>query len=285
MHSESGANRRVDTSILGLPLPLSGRTSLFAILGDPIAQAGSPIFFNTAFRKRNWPAVLVPMQVSAPELPASLQGLRTIANLRGLVLTTPHKTAALQWIDSVGPEGSLVRSINAIRCDTNGRWHGENFDGLGCVAGLTSAGHNLTGKRILIVGAGGAGRAIASAVAREAPAVLRLNDVDTARANSICACLELANVGLAIETGPPDPEGFDVAINCTPLGMKDRPGCAIDPARLGDGTLVVDLVVEPEMTSLLVAAKARGCVVQPGLRTLEGQVDALCSFFEGKDRG
>lgn len=283
MRSESGATGRLEPPVPGLPLPLTGRTSLFAILGDPIAQAGSPILFNTAFQQRGWPSVLVPMLVTAQDLTEVLQGLRQIGNLRGLLLTTPHKTEALELVECLGWEARLVRSINAIRCDKDGRWHGENFDGLGCVEGLKAAGHHLKSQRVLIVGTGGAGRAVAAAVARETPALLRLNDADAKRAEATCADLASAFAGLVIETGPPDPEGFGVVINCTPLGMKDTPGMAVEPARLAAGTVVADLVIEPETTALLAAAIARGCLIQPGLRTLEGQVNAVCAFFEGEE--
>lgn len=283
MRSEGATTGKSDTPLPGLPLPLTGRTALYAILGDPIAQVGSPGLFNAAFRKRGWSAVLVPMHVAAQDLAAVLAGLRRIANLRGLILTTPHKTAGLGYVDSHGPQARLARSINAIRCGHDGRWHGENFDGLGCVAGLRAAGHELSGRKVLVVGTGGAGRAVAAAVAHQSPALLHLQDVDISRAEATRADLAKAFAGLAIEIGPADLEGFSVVINCTPLGMANTPGKAIDPTGLTAHTLVADLVIEPEMTALLIAAAAKGCVVQPGRRILEGQVDAVCAFFEGAD--
>jgi shikimate dehydrogenase len=285
MPSESATTGSPSAAAPGLPLPLSGRTDLYAILGDPIAQAGSPVLFNSAFRRRGWPAVLVPMQVPATGLAAALKGLRQVANLRGLVLTTPHKAAALAHVDGLGPESLLVRSVNAIRCTTDGRWLGDNFDGRGLVEGLRRAGHRLQGRHILVVGTGGAGRAVAAALARREPARLRLCDRDAERAAAAARDLAAAVPGLAIDTGGPDPVGFDTVINCTPLGMAKVPGSAVDPTRLAPGTLVADLVIEPEMTTLLTAARARGCLVHPGWRTLEGQVDAVCDFFAGADHG
>ena len=285
MLSAAAMTRNPDPDPPGLPLALTGRTSLFAILGDPIAQAGSPILFNSAFRQRGWPAVLVPMLVTAEALATTLRGLRHIGNLRGLVLTTPHKTAALDLVDSLGPDAKLAGSINAIHCGRNGHWHGANFDGLGCLRGLKSAGHHVAGKRVLIVGTGGVGRAVAVAIAREEPAHLRLHDSDGARAAQFSAAIRTAFAKVRIDAGAPDPSDFDVVINCTPLGMAAHPGMAIDPEKLMPGTLVADLVVEPELTGLLQAAAAKGCIVQPGRRTLEGQVDALCAFFEGSKDG
>lgn len=279
------ASGGADAPDLGLPLPLSGRTALHAILGDPIEQAGSPGLFNAAFRARGWPAVLVPMHVMADDLAVVLAGLRRIGNLRGLVLTTPHKTAALGLVDSIGPEARLVGSVNAIRCGRDGLWHGENFDGLGCVTAIRAAGCSLPGRKVLVVGTGGAGRAVAAAVARGGPGALRLNDIDGVRAAAIRAELAAAFPGVAIETGAADPSGFDVVINCTPQGMAGKPGTPVETGRLDKDTLVADLVVEPVMTGLLEAAAARGCRVLPGIRTLEGQVDAVCAFFEGAGDG
>ena len=285
MHSADAMTGGTDHPGPGLPLPLTGRTSLYAILGDPIAQVGSPALFNAAFRARRWEAALVPMHVKATGLMTVLAGLRRIENLRGIVLTTPHKTAALDYVDEHGPEARLVGSINAIRCESGGRWYGENFDGLGCVTGIRAAGHRVEGKTVLVVGTGGAGRAVAAAIARHAPALLRLHDIDLERADTLRTSLAAAVPGILVETGSADPEGFQVVINCTPLGMATTPGTSVDPARLEQGTLVVDLVVEPIMTELLAAAAARGCPVLPGRHTLRGQVDAVCEFFEGAGDG
>ena len=111
MPSADAVTHNPEVDLPGLPLPLTGRTSIFAILGDPIAQAGSPALFNTAFRRRGWPAVLVPMQVKATDLATTLQGLRGIGNLRGLVLTTPHKVAAVRPCRQYWRRGA-ARGIN-----------------------------------------------------------------------------------------------------------------------------------------------------------------------------
>jgi shikimate dehydrogenase len=269
----------------GLPLPLTGRTSIFGIIGDPIAQAGSPALFNTAFRRRGWRAVLVPLQVKATDLPTALKGLRGIGNLRGLVLTMPHKVAAVGLVDSIGAEARLAGSINAIRCGRDGRWHGENFDGLGCLRGLQTAGHSVAGRHVLVVGSGGAGAAVAAAIAREGVSSLRLYDVDAIRAEHVCAVLRATFDAVRIAVGPPALEGIDIVINCTSVGMLGKPGMPVDVEGLVPGMVVVDLAIEPEMTELLQAASSRGCIVHPGRRTLEGQVDALCTFFEGAANG
>jgi shikimate dehydrogenase len=106
-----------------------------------------------------------------------------------------------------------------------------------------------------------------------------LHDLVRSLASRVCGDLRAAFAGLQAQSGEPDPRGYDIVINYTPIGMTCSPGLPFEITLLGPGTVVVDLVVEPEMTELLQAAAAKGCLVQPGRRTLEGQVEAVCAFF------
>jgi shikimate dehydrogenase len=262
----------------GLPPPISGETRLYMIVGDPIAQAGSPALFNAVFRRRNLPAVLVPAHVEGPSLPRFLRGLRGLKNLDGLVITVPHKIAAMDCVDRIGENGRKVGSINAIRCQADGTWAGDNFDGLGCIAGLRAAGHELRGRHLLLLGAGGAGRAVAHAFADAGAARVWVFDPDAGRCAYLADALRAAHPGLLVETGSPDPRGFDTVANCTPLGMKTQDALPVDVDRIAPGTLVVELVLRPATTRLLQVCAARGCAVQPGLGTLQGQVELILDF-------
>ena len=266
-------------AVAGLPMPLSGSTELFAIVGDPIAQAGSPIVFNTAFRQLGRQAVLVPLQVSAPSFPSFIKAMRQIQNLRGLIVTKPHKTAVTAHVDGLGPHARKARSVNAIRCGVDGAWTGENFDGVGFRTGLEAAGQELTGKRVLLVGTGGAGRAVAFAAAQAGAAGMRLFDLSHEEALRVCRDLRKEVPGFPVEVGEPDPSSFDVVVNCTPLGMLLSDPLPIDPEKLRPGSLVIDLVVDPEMTPLLQAAAEKSCRVHAGRHTLNGQINAILEFF------
>jgi shikimate dehydrogenase len=268
--------------IPGLPLPLSGTTRLYAILGDPVAQVGSPAVFNAAFRRLGAPAVLVPVHVNAERLPDLVQGLRAIRNLDGFIMTVPHKIAIVGFLDRVEANGRRVGAVNAIRIERDGEkavWVGDNFDGVGCVRGLAKAGHTLAGKSVLLVGAGGAGSAVAHALADASASRMRVVDADEGRRTSLAEGLRAHHAGLAVETGAPEPGGFDVAVNCTPLGMRDDDPLPIDPARIRRGTLVVDVVVKTPPSRLLQEAQKRGCPVQGGRAMLDGQVEAILRFF------
>ncbi|HEX8164695.1 MAG TPA: shikimate dehydrogenase [Beijerinckiaceae bacterium] len=268
--------------IPGLPLPLSGATRLYAIIGDPVAQVGSPAVFNAAFRRLGAQAVLVPMHVAAERLPDLVAGLRAIRNLDGVVATVPHKIAISGLLDRVEANGRRVGAVNAIRVERDGDravWVGDNFDGVGCVRGLAKAGHALQGRSALIVGAGGAGSAVAHALADAGVARIRVFDVDKARRERLAESLRAHHAGLTVETGAPDPEGFDVAANCTPLGMRDEDPLPIDPARLAKGALVVDVVLKTPASRLLREAERRGCRTQGGRAMLDGQVEAILQFL------
>lgn len=262
----------------GLPLPLSGNTRLYAIVGDPIAQVGSPGLFNAAFRRRGVEAVLVPLHVAPADLADLVRMFRSTRNFDGLVVTVPHKIAIAGLIDQIGPMGCRIGAVNAIR-KSDGRLVGDNFDGVGFVRGLYAKGHSLAGGRVLIIGAGGAGRAVAHAVLDEEPAHLRLFDVDEARAEAVTAELRRTAPRIDADVGAPDPSGFDVVINCTSVGMRREDPFPVTVDRLDAGTLVVDIILKPAVTPLLEEAGRRGCLTHAGAPMLEAQVDAVCEFF------
>jgi len=263
----------------GLPLPLSGKTRLYAIIGDPIAQVGSPALFNAAFRRRGAKAVLFPMHVAPSDLATVVSGVRRIRNFDGIIVTVPHKIAVMDLIDDVLPSGRRIGAVNAIRRAEDGRFIGDNFDGKGCVRALRDDGRAVNGKSVLVIGGGGAGRAVAHAIADEKPQRMRVVELDEARLADLIASVHAAHPDLPIESGPVDPEGFDVIINCTPLGMKESDPYPVDPERIAPGTFVIDVILKPATSPLIQAAEARGCPVQRGIRMLEGQVDAICDFF------
>ena len=263
----------------GLPLPLTGETRLFAILGDPIAQAGSPALFNAEFRRRSVPCVLVPMRVPPADLETAFKGLWTVANLDGLVLTVPHKIDVLRLVDELGPTARRMGAVNAVRRLPDGRLLGENFDGVGFVVGLHGRGFSNAGRSILIVGCGGAGTAIAFAVAEQRPDALHLFDVDPLRASDLARRIREAHPDLPIHAGDRDPTGMDMVVNCTSLGMKSGDALPVEVDRMDSRTVAVDIVLKPEVTPFLARAAALGCATHSGSHMLAAQVGAICDFF------
>ena len=267
----------------GLPLPLSGETRVYIIVGDPIAQVGSPLRFNTAFRRRNMIAVLIPAHVLSDGLLPLLSGLRHMRNLDGIVVTVPHKFAVLDLVDEVGVSARRIGAINAIRCQPDGTWLGDNFDGKGCLDALQADGRSVSQRKILLVGAGGAGSAVAHSMADGGACMIHISDLDDCRQRRLAESLIDAHPHLSVEVGSNDPSGFDVVVNCTPLGMRDGDPFPVDPDAIRRDALVVDVILKPHRSPFLKAAEARGCATQPGSRMLEGQIEAMLDFFTAKD--
>lgn len=258
---------------------LSGATRLYAILGDPIAQVASPRLFNSAFRRLGVDAILVPFHVAPEGLAAVLEAFRFGRNFDGLVVTVPHKIAIAALIDEVGPLGRRIGALNAIRKLPDGRLAGDNFDGLGFVRGLAGKGHALHGRRVVVIGAGGAGSAVTHAILDEGPSALGVFDVDAVRLASLLGGLRQASASVDIHAARADADGYDVIVNCTSIGMHEGDPLPLCIDRLSETALVVDIVLEPSETPLLRAAARRGCPTHAGIHMLDGQVDEICRFF------
>lgn len=265
---------------LGLPLPLTGATRVFAIVGDPIEQAGSPGLFNQAFRRHGIEAVLVPLQIPDAALPDLLATFRQSGNWDGLVVTVPHKVALGQLVDDLGPAARTMGAINAIRKTSGGRLVGDNFDGEGFLRGLEREGHTVKEKRVLIIGAGGAGRAISHAVSGAGARAISLVDRDAAKASALAAAVHAHHPGIevhGVSPGSERVEAHDVIVNCAPPAGSALP---VDLSEAASTTLVVDIVLKPAWTPFLASAAARGLATHTGIHMLSGQVEALLAFFQ-----
>lgn len=257
---------------------ITGSTRLYGLVGDPLKSAKSPELLNRVFAEQRADAVCVPFGVAADGLPAFVSGARAMRNLSGLLVTMPHKQRMLDFIDELHPTARQIGAVNIVRCDEQGRWVGAMFDGLGCVLGMQWDGHRPAGKSVLLVGAGGTGRAIAFAIAAAGARSLRICDVDERRADALAGAVAAAT-GCTTAVGPADPKGFEIVVNATALGMQPDDALPVDPQRLDPGSLVVDIVNSPEPTALYRAARARGCHAQDGRPMHEGQAVYALSFL------
>jgi len=260
---------------------IAGDTRVYAIIGDPIAQVASPLIFNSLFAERCIDAVLVPLQVPPPGLASLFDMFRTTANLNGLVVTVPHKVDALRLVDQVQPAALRIGAINAIRKEPDGRLTGGNFDGIGFVAGLVAAGHGVAGREALVVGSGGAGRAIAHALADAGVVRIGVHDADRTRADTLAGEIAAAHPALTVVRTEPRARTFDLIVNCTPCGMGPGDSLPVDLAGISRGAIVADIVLKPSTTALLREADRLGCFTQPGLPMLQMQSDAVLAFFMG----
>ncbi|MDQ0621891.1 shikimate dehydrogenase family protein [Paraburkholderia graminis] len=257
---------------------ITGKTRLYGLVGDPLTAARSPQLLNQVFAEQRVDAACVSFWVKAEHLPAFVTGARAMGNLSGLLVTMPHKQRMLKFVDELHPTARQVGALNVIRCEPDGRWIGAIFDGVGCVLGMQWEGNHPANKSVLLVGAGGAGRAIAFAVASAGASKLNIADIDERRAGDLAASVA-AETRCNARSGPPDPHGFEVVINATPLGMKVNDAMPVDPERLAPGTIVVDIINAPEPTPLRRAAHARGCRTQDGGPMHQGQAVHALRFL------
>jgi shikimate dehydrogenase len=258
---------------------VSGRTRLFGIVGHPIEQVRSPEMFTAEFIRRGHHALMVPLLVRPDDFDSVLPALMRIGNLDGIAVTLPFKARAMELADVVGANARIVGAVNALARDGDGRWRADIFDGLGCVEAFRRRGLSFAGKRVLLVGTGGAGSAIAAAVANEKPSLLRLHDLDARRAADLAARIAVAHRGLALECGAPDPDGFDILMNATPVGMLADARMPIAVSAFPASLIVFDAIVKPQTTPLVALAERCGCTVVRGGEMLAGQIALMTDFF------
>jgi shikimate dehydrogenase len=258
---------------------VSGRTHVFGILGHPIEQVRSPEMFTAEFRRRGRDAILVPLHVLPDDFDTVVPQLLRLENLGGLVFTIPYKARACTFAQSLGVQAQVVGAINALVRGVDGRWQAEIFDGLGCVEAFRRRAISFTGRRVMLLGAGGAGSAIAVAVGHERPASLRIRDVDAGRATALAAKVARANPGVAVTAGVATTEEIDILLNASPVGMLGDARLPMDVDRLPRELVVFDAIVKPERTPLLALAEASGCTTVQGREMMRGQISRMVDFF------
>lgn len=259
---------------------ISGRTLTFPIVGHPVAHVRAPVVFNRLFAEAGLNCACVALDLPAETVQAACRALLASPSVGGLLVTVPYKKALAGIADTLGDEARRTGAVNALRREADGRIHGDLLDGLGFVGGLRAAGCDPRGKRFLLAGAGGAGSAIASALAGAGASELRIFD----SAPGLAA--ELAQ-RLAPEFPATDfhaqqtaqATGTEVVINATPLGLHAGDPLPLPVEPLAPGTLVCDIIMEPQTTPLMATAAARGLPVLGGRPMLDHQSAAYLAFF------
>ena len=258
---------------------IGGRTQIIAHLGYPTESFTAPMIYNPWFAARGIDAVVMPMGVKAEDYAALLRPLFRLANIRGALVTMPHKITTAAMLDGVGAAVEIAGSCNAILKRADGSLYGEMFDGIGFTHAAKRSGFDFSGAECLIVGAGGVGSAIAAAVAAERPASISLYDIRDGVAAGLAERLGRYHPRLKIGLGGNDPAGFRLIVNATPLGMRPDDPLPFDPGRVDPGALVGDVVLGAGMTPLLQAIARRACDYLVGTDMLFEQIPAYLEFF------
>ena len=258
---------------------ISGTTTLIAHIGYPTDTFKSPLIYNPYFEKAGIDAVVVPMAVKAEDYRDFLKSIFRLTNIRGALVTMPHKVTTVALLDECSTTVKIAGSCNAILRRPDGTLLGDMFDGAGFIRGLKRKGFDFVGAACLVVGAGGVGSAIAASIAAEGPGSIALFDTRPQSSESLAARLRRHYPALRVEIRSNDPTGYDLVVNATPLGMKPDDPLPVDPARLDRKTFVGEVVLKSEMTPFLEAAAARECRFQIGTDMLFEQIPAYLEFF------
>jgi len=258
---------------------INGNTGLIAHIGYPTHAFKSPMIYNPYFEHADVNAVVVPMGCKAEHYAAFLRSIFTLENMRGALITMPHKVSTVCLLDDATPTVKIAGSCNAVRRADDGRLIGDMFDGEGFVRGVRRKGCKLEGARALIVGCGGVGSAIAASLAAAGVAWLSLFDARAESAQGLKARLTTHYPRLEVTTGSNDPAGYDLVVNATPMGMNDGDPLPVDVARIAPETFVGEVVMKTEMTAFLKSVQARGCRFQVGSDMLFEQIPAYLEFF------
>ena len=258
---------------------ITGATRLYAIVGDPIAQAKSPEVFSARFAAAGIDAVMVPVHVPAARFDSIVPALMEIANLDGLLATVPFKARMTAFATRVGATVECIGALNALRREADGSWTGEMFDGAGFVRAAKRKQQRVLSRRVALFGAGGAGSAIACALAEAGVRSIHVIDVDASRAQALVARLSRAFASCAFEVASTPPHDVDMVVNASPVGMRREDGLPGPIGELTAGTLVGDVVIVDEPTALIRDATRCGCHFVDGRDMHAGQVDAIVDFF------
>jgi shikimate dehydrogenase len=253
-------------------------TRLAGVIGHPVAHSLSPVLHNAAFRAAGLDWAYLAFDVAEGEAVPAIEGMRALG-IDGLSVTMPHKAAVAKAVDRLTHTAERLAAVNTVV--RQGReLVGDNTDGAGFLDALRrDEGFDPAGRRCLILGAGGAARAVVLALAGAGAAEIVVAGRNLARAE---VAADLAGpVGKAVD----DPTGVDadLVVNATPVGMAHRPGLPLDPAEIRAGAVVVDLVYHPPHTELLDAARARGAVAANGLGMLIHQAAQQFRLWTGED--
>jgi shikimate dehydrogenase len=244
---------------------ISGTTALVAHLGYPTHTFKSSLICNPWFEKNGVDAVVVPMGIKAEDYPDFFRSVFTLTNIRGALITMPHKV--------------ISGATNAVLRREDGSLLADQFDGAGFVRGVLRKGFDPSGKRALVVGSGGVGSPIAASLAGMGLAEIGLFDPNTAASEALAQRIGMHYPDVKVAMGSKDPEGYDLIVNATPIGMKDHDPLPVDIDRVTPGAYVGDVVLKADITPFLQAAKYKGCTIQVGSDMLFELIPAYLEFF------
>ena len=264
---------------------ISAKTKLFALIGDPVEGSVSPAMHNAAFKFLGLDCVYLALRVPRVGLADAISGVKALG-FAGLNVTHPHKIAVVGMLDELDESAGSVGAVNTIKND-NGKLIGFNTDGEGAVRALERKVGKLKGKKVLLLGAGGAGRAIAFSLVK-ADAELTVANRTASKAEELASSIkqklgvDIGLMGLGRTELAHAIKSADVLINATSVGMRPDVGTLVTADMMHEGLVVNDIVYEPLQTRLLREAARAGAKVVDGLGMLVHQGALAFEIWTGK---
>ncbi len=264
---------------------ITGKTKICGIFGYPIEHSLSPLMHNAAFKALDLDYVYIAVKVAPEDLAAAIKAIRAL-DLVGVNITIPHKEAVIPLLDELSPEAKAIGAVNTI-VNCGGRLIGDNTDGKGFIKSLVEENKiRLQGKKVVLLGAGGAGRSIGVSLLKNKIQVLYLYDVAEQRRNSLAAALKSISSAKQVKAISQNElkeaiKDADILINATPVGMKPTDPCVVEPALLTQKLFIYDVVYNCE-TALLKAAKRKKIKCANGLGMLVNQGAISFELWTGK---
>lgn len=266
-------------------IKIDGKTKIVGLIGYPVAHTFSPKMHNGCFAKLGLNWIYLPFSVPPENLEQALKGLRAIENVKGVNVTIPHKQEVIKYLDDLTKEASLIRAVNTISF-SKGRAIGDNTDGKGFIAALSDEGFSPKGKDVVLLGAGGAGRAIAVSLAKEKVSRITLVDLSINRAEGLASQIENSFSQVkarATELKEITLKEADLLVNATPIGTRNEDPLLISPSLLHQKLFVYDLIYNPAQTLLLKESAKRGARTANGLWMLIHQAALSFKIWTGKE--
>ncbi|WP_185961538.1 shikimate dehydrogenase [Telmatospirillum sp. J64-1] len=251
------------------------------MLGHPIRQARTPEVFNRRMAEQGVDVVNVPVDLLETGLDAFFAMLRAMENCVGCIITYPYKQRAFAAASTVSVQSAFLEACNILKREADGSLSGSISDGQGYLEALRRNGISPRGKDVLLVGAGGAGAAIAYALAQAGIARLVIVELDAERQRKLADKLSEAFPGLEVLAAPPQDFRYELLCNASPAGMSGDTSMPYPLDRLGPEAIVTDIVPYPAETPWVQAAKARGLRTQTGPEMVDGQLDIIIKTLQG----
>ena len=258
---------------------ISGTTTLIAHLGYPTHTFKSSLICNPWFDKNGIDAAVVPMGIKAEDYADFFRSVFTLTNIRGALVTMPHKVTTMGLVDETSPTAAIAGATNAVLRREDGSLLADQFDGAGFVRGMLRKGFDASEKRALVVGNGGVGSPIAASLAGLGLAEIGLFDPNAAASEALARRIGVHYPDVKVVVGSKDPDGYDLIVNATPIGMKDGDPLPVDVDRIAPGSYVGDVVLNTDVTPFLQAAKDKRCTIQVGSDMLFELIPAYLEFF------